>query len=95
MCLAAAGTLVDGSSVILDPAHTVGREHDEIEVGPRGGEIRAVKREAVVPLCRGCHTQYDEHRLDLLPYLFRPEEEWATHVLGIAGAYGRLTGRRG
>ncbi len=95
VCRAAPGTIIDGSPVVLECAHTVGREHDPVEAGPRGGEVRVVKREATVPLCRDDHRAFDEHRLDLLPYLSRREEVYAAECVGLARAYKRLSGPDG
>jgi hypothetical protein len=44
-----------------DPAHVIGREHD-----PSTGSTRVVLADSIVPLCRDCHTAYDEHRLPIL-----------------------------
>lgn len=52
----------------------------------------------IVPLCSrikggaGCHDEYDDHRLDLLPYLTRAEEVAVVKEAGIARAYKRVTG---
>jgi hypothetical protein len=71
-----------------DPAHVVPRS-----LAPdRGGDpIR------VVPLCRLCHTHYDQGVLDLLPHLnvmaWRHELAHAVlvHPGGIVGALERIT----
>jgi hypothetical protein len=91
-CLALPGWLMDGTLIVLECAHTVGREYDPVEVGPRGGKTRVVPREATIPLCRDCHRAYDENRLDIIPYLFKPEEDYAQSVLGLVGAYKKLSG---
>lgn len=89
------GSVVDGFYVHLEAAHTIGRkQQDEVRVGPRGGEVLVVKRESTVPLCTDCHRAYDEHRLDLLPFLFLPEQIDAVKAAGgIALANKRLSGR--
>jgi hypothetical protein len=58
--------------------------------------------DCVVGLCRdfvgnGCHREYDEHRLDLVPRLepgWRKEAAHAVLHLGLAGAYMRLSNDR-
>ena len=97
VCSTPDGALVDGRRVWLEAAHVVPKGRaDEVLEGPRGGRIRRVPRDAVVPLCAPgrCHAQYDAHALDLLPFLFPPEEQFAVKVLGLAGAYKRTTGGR-
>jgi 5-methylcytosine-specific restriction endonuclease McrA len=49
----------------------------------------------IVPLCRECHVEYDQHRLDLLPALTLPEQVAAVRQAGgIALAYRRTTNTR-
>ena len=49
----------------------------------------------IVPLCRECHVEYDQHRLDLLPALTLPEQVAAVRQAGgIALAYRRTTNER-
>ena len=49
----------------------------------------------IVPLCRDCHTEYDQHRLDLLPFLTLPEQIAAVRQAGgIALAYRRTANQR-
>ena len=49
----------------------------------------------IVPLCRDCHTEYDQHRLDLLPYLTLAEQVAAVRQAGgIALAYRRTANVR-
>jgi len=67
----------------LDPAHIVPRS-----LG--GGQSDL----AVVPLCRTCHTAFDSHRLDLLPFLTYEEQAEAVRVVGIERARRRLGGER-
>lgn len=94
VCSTPDGSLVDGERIHLEAAHTVGREHDRVEFGPKGGKTLVVRRESVIPLCQHCHRQYDEHRLDLLPFLFLPEQIEAVRASGgIANANRRLSGR--
>ena len=64
---------------------------DAAHIIPRslGGGMSAA---AVVPLCREDHTAYDDHDLDLLPYLTREEELEAVRVVGISRAYRILGG---
>jgi hypothetical protein len=95
-CLAPDGEVDDGDVIRIQAAHTIGREHDEVRVGSKGGETLFVRRESVVPLCQFCHIQYDARRLDLLPYLFLPEQLDAVRAAGgIERAHRRLTGERG
>jgi hypothetical protein len=49
-----------------------------------------------VSLCRDHHTAYDDHRLDLLPYLepgHRSELARAVEVHGLIGTLERVTGQ--
>lgn len=93
-CSVPAGSYIDGFPVQLEAAHVIGRKYDEVEIGPRGGKTLVVKRESVIPLCNACHLQYDAHRLDLLPFLFLPEQIEAVRAAGgISSANRRLSGR--
>jgi 5-methylcytosine-specific restriction endonuclease McrA len=47
-----------------------------------------------VPLCRDCHRDYDERRLDLLPALRPAEQAYAVQLVGLIAALERLTNRR-
>ncbi len=95
VCLVPDGAMVDGERVRIQAAHIIGREHDEVKVGPKGGEYLFVRRESIVPLCSADHRAYDTHRLDLLPFLFLPEQIEAVRAAGgIAAAYRRLSGVR-
>lgn len=75
----------------IDPAHLCDRS--------LGG---CDHEDCVVGLCRdyygnGCHKEYDEGRLSLLPHLepgFRREQAHAVEHLGLAMAYRRLTNER-
>lgn len=49
-------------------------------------------KESIVPLCRRCHTQYDEGQLDILGSLTLEEQVEATRIVGLETAYRRLTG---
>jgi 5-methylcytosine-specific restriction endonuclease McrA len=53
----------------------------------------AMHADNCVPLCRDCHTAYDQQRVDLLPYLSRGEQAYAVWLVGIAAAYERTTTR--
>lgn len=49
----------------------------------------------VVALCREHHEQYDDHELDLLPYLepgHRSELARAVEIFGLLGTLERVTG---
>ena len=95
VCLVPDGSLVDGERIRLEAAHAIGREHDEVRIGPRGGETLYVRRESIVPLCQFCLSQFHAHRLDLLPFLFLPEQIEAVRAAGgIEAANRRLSGAR-
>ncbi len=84
-----------GLSQDLEAAHIIGRQHDPIEVGPRGGEARVVLPESIVVLCSFHHQLYDARQLDLLPFLYVDEQAHAVKVAGgIANALRRITGSR-
>ncbi len=84
-----------GLSQDLQAAHVIGREHDPLEIGPRGGEMRVVLPEAIVPLCSFHHQVYDVRQLDLLPFLYVDEQAHAVRVAGgITQALRRITGNR-
>jgi hypothetical protein len=83
--VAGARCLVCGR-VPCDPAHLVPRS--------LGGCDDA---DCVVPLCRPCHRDFDEHRLCLLPYLeprYRPELAHALLHLRLVALVERVTGER-
>ena len=70
----------------VDAAHIVPRS-----VAPNAGETE----DAIVPLCREHHRQYDAGQLDVLPYLTLPEQAHAvTAAGGIVGALRITTGKR-
>jgi hypothetical protein len=48
--------------------HVLPRRYDE-----RLGDVLVVTFDDVWPGCASCHTAYDEHRLDLRPYLTAAE----------------------
>ena len=69
----------------LDAAHVIPRSLSPIE-GSQDAD-------AIVPLCRACHTKYDHHQLDLLPYLSLGEQQAATRQAGgILSAFRVTTG---
>jgi hypothetical protein len=81
---------VCGTSRDLQAAHIAYRRYD-----PKVAKKRAVVvPDDICPLCRSCHEKYDQHRLDLLPYLSLREQGRAAYLLGIARAYERTTGTR-
>lgn len=70
----------------IDAAHVIPRS-----LAPNGGE----HSNAIVELCRHCHTRYDMHDLDLLPYLSMAEQLSAVTVAGgIEAARRQITGER-
>lgn len=90
----------------LEAAHLIGREADE---KPETGKTIKVNPDSIVPLCgpfgdsNSCHTLYDHHSLDILPYLTLQEEMQAVKDAsrlsgskrkGLALAYKRLTGAK-
>lgn len=89
---------VCGETRDLEAAHVVGRKHDPVVVGPRGGESIYVHPDAIVPLCGGftdnfCHRAYDHHEIDLLPYLHIHEQVRAVEDAGgILSALKRVSG---
>ena len=76
--------VVCGSTRYLEMAHIIGREHDE----PRtpGAKTLYVIRDRIAILCgpfpSGCHGDYDNKRLDLLPYLTLAEQVQAVRDAG-------------
>jgi 5-methylcytosine-specific restriction endonuclease McrA len=76
------------SSGPIDAAHVIPRS-----LAPGVGTNMGA--ENIVPLCRECHVEYDQHRLDLLPVLTLPEQVAAVRQAGgIALAYRRTTNER-
>jgi hypothetical protein len=70
-----------------DRAHVIDRS---LAPDP-GGDPRRVVR-----LCRFHHTEYDDHRLDLLPYLARDHREklaLGVELIGLIGTLERVTGQ--
>lgn len=47
-----------------------------------------------LPLCRSCHRDFDERRLDVLPYLTPEEQSYVVLLLGLVSALELLTGER-
>lgn len=75
----------------VEAAHVIGRKHDPVV----SSRVRLVLAEAVVPLCRDHHMQYDAHDLDLLPCLTSDEQARAVRDAGgIIAALRRTTGER-
>ena len=71
----------------LDAAHVIPRSLNPTD--------QAMTEDAIVPLCRLCHVAFDNHELDLLPYLTIEEQAAAVHAAqGIARAYQLITGER-
>jgi hypothetical protein len=71
----------------VDAAHVIPRS-----INPTEANMGA---DAVTGLCRRCHTEYDSHQLDLLPYLTLDEQ---VHAVRMAGSLERarriITGER-
>ena len=71
----------------VDAAHVIPRS-----INPTEANMGA---DAVVGLCRRCHTLVDSHQLDLLPYLTLDEQ---VHAVRMAGSIERarqiITGSR-
>lgn len=88
----------------VEAAHTVGRKYDATIADTPLPDFASdafsgfdpqdvyVHPEEVVPLCRACHTAYDEHRLDLLPYLTYTEQARVALHLGLVRGLRRTTG---
>lgn len=72
---------VCGSYGQTERAHVLPRQHER-------GKMVKVNPLDIVPLCgpsgdwRSCHYAYDQHRLDLRPYLTDAEWERAVEVAG-------------
>lgn len=75
----------------LDAAHIIGRKYDRKLLGYHK---RIVEADSIVPLCRDCHTRYDQYLIDLLPYLTNGEQARAVLDVGLFAAFRRITGRR-
>lgn len=79
----------------IEAAHVIpGRLHDHRDETGR----RVVLAVDVVPLCtrwdrKGCHTLYDEHAIDLAPYLTAEERCRADDVAGPGRAVRIISGR--
>ncbi len=94
-CRRVGGITVDGELLALECAHLAGRKYDPVEVGPRGGEVRVVPREATIPLCNECHGLFDERRLDVISFTTWPEQAYVVSCLGLVRAYERMGGKNG
>ena len=73
----------------VELAHVTGRKYDR----PRtpGAKTVYVEPESVIPLCVEHHRAYDAHALDILSYLYLPEQIRAVEDLGsIESARRRL-----
>lgn len=69
-----------------DRAHLIDRS---LVPDPHSDPLRVVR------LCRGHHDAYDDHELDLLPYLepnHRAELARAVKIFGLVGTLERVTG---
>lgn len=76
------------SSFQVEAAHVIPRS-----LAPGVGNNMSADN--IVPLCRDCHTEYDQHRLDLLPFLTLAEQVAAVRQAGgIALAYRRTANVR-
>lgn len=71
----------------IEAAHVSGRRYDT----EREDGVVYVHPDSVIPLCAEHHHSYDEHTLDLLPYLSLEEQADAALRLGLERAYRRLT----
>ncbi len=85
----------------LEAAHTIGRGRDWAAAKQKPGSATTVRPGDIVPLCgpatttSTCHSKYDRHQLDLLPYLTEAEQVAAVEAAGgIEKARRRLTGER-
>jgi hypothetical protein len=70
----------------IQPAHLIDRS-----LAPAAGDHPL----AVVPLCAHHHRLYDDHALDLSPYLepeWRESVAWAVEAVGLFSALKRITG---
>jgi len=70
----------------VQPAHLIDRS-----LCPEGAD----DPRAVIPLCAAEHRAYDQHDLDLLPYLephYRAELAFAVERFGLVSTYKRVTG---
>lgn len=89
---------VCGETRDLEAAHVIGRKHDAVMTGPRGGVYAFVHPDSIVPLCGGfapnhCHGLYDARKIDLLPHLHLHEQVRAVEDAGgIESARLRICG---
>jgi hypothetical protein len=81
------GCRVCGSFFAVETAHVLPRSR--VKPGP------AEDLRNIIGLCgnRGCdaHRSFDEGLLDILPFLSREEQAYATELVGMAEAYQRVT----
>ena len=88
------------SQSLLEAAHIIGRKHDPILAGPRGGKYIYVHPDSTIPLCGpfthgNCHMEYDQGNIDILPHLTLHEQVRAVEDAGgIVSALRRTTGER-
>lgn len=76
------------SSGPIDAAHVIPRS-----LAP--GVDNNMSAENVVPMCRRCHADYDQHRLDLTMYLLLDEQLAAVSTAGgLYPALRRISNRR-
>jgi hypothetical protein len=78
----------------VERAHVLGRRYDT-RTSPTAARVEP---HTTVPLCirwdgSGCHTRYDEHALNLRPYLTGPEWDAAVARVGEGPALRRVMGR--
>jgi hypothetical protein len=79
-----------GKSWDVQRAHLVPRRFDPEVVGPRGGKIRLVEPDAIMPLCGGCHFRLDAYALSVWHLMTKEEKDYAIDVLGEERARQRL-----
>ncbi len=74
---------IEAGYAVLDPAHVCDRSLGGCDAPT-----------CVVSLCRRCHSLYDLHQLDLLPFVSWEEQAHAVGHLGLLRALERLTNRK-
>lgn len=72
-----------GAAHGLDAAHIIPRS--------RIPGAAAMDARNIVPLCRSCHTSYDQDGLEMLGRLTREEETFIVSLVGIEEARRRTT----
>jgi hypothetical protein len=91
----------DRQCIVFDPTDGLCRCHGPVQpahlidraLAPAAGDHPL----AVVPLCARHHELYDDHDLDLSPYLepaWRDSVAWAVEAVGLFMALRRITGKR-